>query len=55
MAAYRCPACRYVYDETTGAPREGYPAGTNWADVNDNWTCPDCNVREKIDFEPQEA
>jgi len=40
-----------VYDEAKGAPREGFPAGTMWAQVPDDWTCPDCAVREKPDFE----
>lgn len=56
MAAYECPVCTYVYDETTGAPpHEGFPAGTAWASVPpDDWCCPpDCGVREKIDFEPR--
>ncbi|MFC4125414.1 rubredoxin [Nocardia rhizosphaerae] len=51
MSAFRCPVCDYVYDETKGAPREGFPAGTSWASVPDDWCCPDCGVREKIDFE----
>lgn len=51
MAAWECPVCEYVYDEEHGAPREGFPAGTPWADVPDDWTCPDCSVREKPDFE----
>ncbi len=51
MSAYRCPVCGYVYDEATGEPREGFPAGTPWAGVPDDWTCPDCAVREKVDFE----
>jgi len=34
-----------------GAPREGFPAGTKWDDVPDDWCCPDCSVREKIDFD----
>jgi rubredoxin len=50
MSAYRCEVCGYVYDETTGEPREGFPPGTSWTDVPDDWTCPDCGVREKIDF-----
>lgn len=52
MTAYRCPVCAFVYDEALGAPREGFPPGTAWADVPDDWCCPDCGVREKIDFEP---
>jgi alkane 1-monooxygenase len=45
-----CPGCGYVYDEKAGDPREGFPAGTPWADIPDSWCCPDCGVREKIDF-----
>ena len=46
----RCPGCGYVYDAAVGAPREGFPAGTPWSAVPDSWCCPDCGVREKVDF-----
>jgi rubredoxin len=55
MSAYRCPVCNYVYDESAGAPREGFRPGTAWHDVPDDWPCPDCGVREKVDFEPAAA
>ena len=51
MAAYTCPVCDYRYDESAGSPREGFPAGTAWSAIPDDWCCPDCGVREKIDFE----
>jgi rubredoxin len=51
MTAFRCPGCDYVYDEMKGAPREGFPAGTAWREIPDDWCCPDCAVREKVDFE----
>jgi rubredoxin len=51
VSAYRCPGCDFVYDEAKGAPREGFPAGTSWDLVPDDWACPDCAVREKVDFE----
>ena len=51
MASYACPVCEYVYDESRGEPREGFPPGTPWSDVPEDWTCPDCAVREKPDFE----
>jgi rubredoxin len=51
MAAYQCPVCDYIYDESVGAPREGFPAGTAWDRIPDDWCCPDCGVREKVDFE----
>jgi rubredoxin len=55
VSAFRCPGCGYVYDEAEGHPREGFPAGTSWTEVPDDWACPDCGVREKVDFEPVEA
>jgi len=51
MATYRCPVCDYVYDEAEGEAREGFPAGTAWDQIPDGWCCPDCAVREKVDFE----
>jgi len=52
MSKFRCPVCDYVFDESAGDPHEGFPAGTRWDDVPDDWCCPDCGVREKVDFEP---
>ena len=50
--AWRCPGCSYTYDVVAGEEREGFAAGTAWADVPDAWCCPDCGVREKVDFVP---
>ncbi len=50
--AWRCPVCSYTYDEAEGDQREGLAAGTAWACVPDTWCCPDCGVREKVDFVP---
>ncbi len=55
MSAFRCPGCGYVYDEAEGHLREGFPAGTPWGEVPDDWHCPDCGVRDKVDFEPAEG
>ena len=54
MSRFRGPAGGYEYDEQSGHAREGFPPGTRWTDVPDDWTCPDCGVREKVDFEPTE-
>jgi rubredoxin len=52
MARWVCPGCGCLYDEERGIPREGFPAGTPWSVVPDEWACPDCGVRDKVDFEP---
>jgi len=52
MAKYQCPDCGYTYDEVAGHPHEGFKPGTPWAQVPESWSCPDCAVRDKIDFVP---
>ena len=52
---YVCPGCDYAYDEQGGDPREGFAAGTSWSWIPEDWACPDCGVREKVDFEPTDG
>jgi rubredoxin len=52
LSRYACDTCGYVYDEAAGEPREGFPPGTPWTDVPDDWACPDCAVSDKVDFLP---
>ena len=52
MLAARCPGCGYTYEVEAGDEHEGFAAGTAWADIPDDWCCPDCGVREKVDFVP---
>jgi rubredoxin len=54
MSRYKCPGCGYVYDEAKGNDHEGFPPGTPWSAIPDDWCCPDCAVREKMDFEQLE-
>ena len=54
MLAARCPGCGYTYEVDAGDEHEGFAAGTAWADIPDDWCCPDCGVREKVDFVPVE-
>jgi alkane 1-monooxygenase len=49
---FQCPNCSYVYDESCGCPHEGFPAGHAWSRIPDSWACPQCAVREKVDFRP---
>jgi rubredoxin len=50
MKAYMCVICGFVYEEAKGVPDQGIAPGTQWADVPENWTCPDCGA-PKSDFE----
>jgi alkane 1-monooxygenase len=54
VLAARCPGCGYTYEVAEGNELEGFAAGTAWADIPDDWCCPDCGVREKVDFTPVE-
>lgn len=54
VLAARCPGCGYTYEVAAGDEHEGFAAGTAWADIPDRWCCPDCGVREKVDFLPCE-
>ena len=52
VLAARCPGCGYTYEVAAGNELEGFAAGTAWKDIPSDWCCPDCGVREKVDFVP---
>jgi alkane 1-monooxygenase len=52
VLAAQCPGCGYIYEVEAGDEHEGFAAGTAWKDVPDSWVCPDCGVRDKVDFIP---
>lgn len=47
---YKCLNCGYIYNEAEGWPDEGIAPGTLWADVPEEWICPECGS-EKRDFD----
>lgn len=46
---WQCELCAFAYDEAVGMPDDGIAPGTRWADVPENWSCPDCSA-SKSDF-----
>ena len=46
---WTCAVCDYVYDEAAGDSDHGLAPGTRYADIPDDWSCPDCGVT-KADF-----
>ncbi|MBF0247349.1 MAG: rubredoxin [Alphaproteobacteria bacterium] len=53
MQKHVCIVCNYVYDPAQGMPGDGIAPGTAFADIPDDWVCPDCGVG-KADFEMME-
>lgn len=54
MKKWQCIVCGFEYDEAEGMPDEGIEPGTQWADIPEDWTCPDCGA-PKDDFEMMEV
>lgn len=50
MDKYVCTVCGYIYDPALGDPDSGIAPGTEFADVRDDWTCPECGAA-KNEFE----
>jgi rubredoxin len=44
MKKWVCTVCGYVYDPVEGDPDGGVPPGTAFADIPDDWVCPECGV-----------
>jgi rubredoxin len=44
MKKYTCSFCSHIYDEAEGDPGSGIAPGTKWADVPEEWLCPDCGA-----------
>ena len=47
---FMCISCGFEFSEEDGCPEAGLPPATRWADVPDDWFCPDCG-NAKSDFE----
>ena len=50
MKKWTCGICGFVYDEAKGLPQHGIPPGTRFADLPDDWVCPECGSA-KTEFE----
>lgn len=52
MEKYVCTVCGWVYDPAIGDPENGIEPGTPFADLPDDWVCPECGLGKEV-FEPQ--
>ena len=53
MEKYVCSICGYVYDPEIGDPENGVEPGTEFADLPDDWVCPECGATKDL-FAPEE-
>jgi rubredoxin len=44
MDKYRCMVCGYIYDPEKGDPANGVETGTAFADLPEDWVCPECGA-----------
>ncbi|HDR73325.1 MAG TPA: rubredoxin [Methanoculleus sp.] len=44
---YQCKPCGYIYSPLRGEPHRGIPAGTEFEDLPDDYTCPVCGAMGK--------
>ncbi|MDE0728334.1 MAG: rubredoxin [Alphaproteobacteria bacterium] len=45
---WECLSCGHIYHPELGAPEDGIPPGTPFADLPDGWTCPECGTHKEI-------
>ena len=44
MSKWECIECGYVYEPEIGDEENGIAPGTAFADLPDDWVCPDCGA-----------
>jgi len=42
LKRFICLGCGFMYDEALVLPEHDIAPGTRWADIPENWACPDC-------------
>jgi rubredoxin len=51
---YECLVCGYIYDPAKGDADGGIAPGTAFADLPDDWECPECGAAKDM-FEKMEG
>lgn len=48
MEKWICTVCGYVYDPAIGDPASEIEPGTSFADLPEDWVCPECGVGKDL-------
>jgi rubredoxin len=51
---YECLVCGYIYDPAKGDADGGIAPGTTYADLPEDWVCPECGAAKDM-FEKMEG
>ncbi len=44
MSKWECTVCGYIYDPAEGDSSQDVAPGTAFADLPEDWVCPECGV-----------
>ena len=47
MRTFECTFCGYVYNTEMGDEDQEVKPNTEWVDVPESWTCPDCGSKKE--------
>ncbi len=47
MDKWRCTVCGYIYDPKIGDPDNGINPGTEFANLPEDWVCPECGAAKE--------
>jgi rubredoxin len=48
MEKHECAVCGYVYDPEIGDDSQNIPPGTPFANLPDDWVCPNCGATKEM-------
>ncbi len=48
MAKWECLVCGWIYDPEIGDPDGDIGPGTAFADIPDDWVCPECGAAKDM-------
>ncbi|WP_201772258.1 rubredoxin [Endozoicomonas montiporae] len=43
-----CSVCQWTYDPTSGEPGQNIEPGTRWADLPEDFLCPECGLGKSV-------
>ncbi len=48
MDRWECKVCGYIYEPNEGDPTSGIDPETDFEDLPEDWTCPECGADKEM-------